>query len=60
MDEACSQQQLQTPSLPLVTAIHVALKKSLHLFLSLPLHSQNEEDLSSFKIEGKKEVKSWS
>lgn len=52
VDEAYGQQEVQTPSLPLVIAVHVTLKKSLHLFMSLPLHSQNEEDC--IFLEGRK------
>lgn len=44
VDKGCGQQQVQTPSLPLLTIICVSLKKSLVLFVSLPLYSQNEED----------------
>lgn len=50
--EAYGRQEVQTPSLPLVTAVHVTLKKSLHLFMSLSLHSQNEEDC--IFLEGRK------
>lgn len=58
VDEACGQQQIQARSLPLVIAIHVTLRKSLHLLMSL--QSQNEEDRVFLEGRREEELKYWS